>query len=101
MRHIILAALLSLPHAGYAATPVGNLSCSTLAELAEFVMEARQSGVDVVDMVGATPHDSLARDVVLEAYSHPRFTLREHQLTIIQRYREAWYIACIDGGHGQ
>ena len=68
--------------------------CISLAELASSVMELRQGGVPLSEMMKIAEGDELLRLLALDAYSEPRFSSKEHQDLSVTDFSDKWALAC-------
>src|SRR5690554_1820930 len=71
--------------------------CMKLYELAATIMEARQVGVTLPDMVNASGDDPFTMDVIKNAFKVSRYNGEDYQQKAIDRFAEKYYIACIEG----
>ena len=72
--------------------------CQGWGTLAEAVMDGRQAGVSMQDMIDAViteDTDSLILDLVIEAYESPRYSVPENQRREIQDFKNKWYLGCV------
>jgi hypothetical protein len=75
-----------------------ELPCESIASTARTVMDARQSGValsKVLAIVDQYPDTkTLMRQIVLDAYSKPRYSSEEFRLRETEEFGNTWEIAC-------
>lgn len=69
--------------------------CETDYALAEAIMDARQSGVSIVNALKPAPDDYI-REVVRQAYETPRFSSEEFQRRAVSDYAEMAYKVCVE-----
>ena len=98
MRGIVLGMALAL-----AATPAVSAvseqqkaDCKGFSELASKIMEARQVGVPMADLMERKVQLTEVRDgLVIEAYKLPRYTTEAAQQRAITDFGNDSYLACI------
>lgn len=69
-------------------------TCPVIGELAESIMEARQSGVSVSDMMAVADGNEFFEGLVLTAFESPRYTTEEYRLREAQDFRNAVEAMC-------
>ena len=73
--------------------------CTSILEVAETVMEARQSGVGILEVLeGANkggPIKSLLTEMVENAYSIPYYPTEKEQENVIREFGIKYYLFCI------
>ena len=97
MKKLILAAALTLSFTAFAEEPEGDV-CDQLNLLAESIMNARQSGVEMRELVrifreGEMPDFIIP--IVIQAYEMPRFSVERNKKIAIQDFKNAIYLECI------
>jgi hypothetical protein len=95
-----VAALLS----GFAALPASAQEdgCANMGYLAEVIMQQRQSGMTMSDMVARAEASGeenpqildLTRAIIIDAYSRPQYGSPEYQENAISEFRNAVELAC-------
>lgn len=68
--------------------------CVVLSDLAEQIMENRQGGVPLSDMMRISGDNEMIRTMVLEAYNQPRFNTSSYQLEAIQDFSDSIALIC-------
>jgi len=53
--------------------------CPMLGELAASIMENRQVGTPISDMMAVAPDNDLVTSIVLQAYQEPRYSTEEYR----------------------
>lgn len=78
------------------ATPVVSQEdpCVVLSELAAQIMQNRQGGVPLSDMMRIAGDNEMVRAMVLEAYNQPRFNTSSYQLEAIQDFSDSIAFIC-------
>jgi hypothetical protein len=75
--------------------------CASVGMLAEVIMTGRQQGVSLAASLEAVGDDSsisaLARAMVLEAFSRPRYQTRPVQQNEIADFRDRMHLICLQG----
>lgn len=75
-------------------------TCRTAKEIAESVMSARQSGVDIVNMMDIANKTggklgALTKKMAIDAYSFPQFSTEEYRKKGVAEFGTRHYINCI------
>lgn len=95
---LVGSAVLLLGH-GARAAEGEQASCADISELAANIMESRQSGTAMADMMtladGAGSASDLIEAMVVSAYEMPRFQTPTHQRRQVAEYRDAWHLRCV------
>lgn len=68
--------------------------CASLAELAGDVMELRQDGVQLTEMMKIAEGNELLRFLFLEAYNVPRFGTKEYKDRAIKDFSDMLALVC-------
>ncbi len=77
--------------------------CQILSVLATAIMDSRHAGVSMADsmeIASRAEPESLAeaiRQVVIEAYSEPRYHTEELRKRTTEDFRDRWYLRCVKG----
>lgn len=90
----ILFASLSFSASSYGASD-GDEACEKVATLAEAMMLSRQRGVPLSEVINLVGSNTLARSMVLEAYSAPAFRTEDHQSRAIAEFKTKWQVTCL------
>ena len=71
-------------------------ACTELAKLAEVVMEKRQEGVAMPEMMAVVtdPEHDLIRTMIVNAYEEPRWNSASIRHQTICEFRDSWYLKC-------
>ena len=92
MKHVITAAfaasLLLLSPAQGAQTDL----CAEISAVAEHIMDGRQSGVPIRDLMAEVP--DAFRELVIEAYERPRFTTPQRRQSAVTDFGNKVYLIC-------
>lgn len=75
--------------------------CKAVSTLAATVMEARQSGVSLSDVMDGVESGGLSEQMAMEAYDRPRFSTPEMQEETINEFGNNWYLRCAKALRGQ
>ena len=80
-----------------AATMTATAHCGNVADAAEQVMLARQSGAPMRDMMETAVESriELLPHLVEDAYSRPRYSTDRHQQKSVLDFTDQWYLECI------
>jgi hypothetical protein len=68
--------------------------CAELAELARDLMEMRQDGFPLSELMKIAKGEELLRLLALDAYGVPRFSSKEYQDLAITDFSDKWALAC-------
>jgi len=68
--------------------------CVSLAELARDLMELRQDGVPLSDLMKIAKGEELLRLLALDAYRESRFSSKEYQDLAVTDFSDKWALAC-------
>lgn len=77
-------------------------TCKHAASLAGKVMEARQNGATIKDVIGpildSTPKESkrLMQSIVMGAFEQPRYTTPINQRNAVADYENDTFVSCMD-----
>jgi hypothetical protein len=69
-------------------------TCPSLGELAESIMEARQSGASVSDMMAVAEGNEFVEGLVLTAFESPRYATPEFRIREIENFRNSIEALC-------
>ena len=69
--------------------------CEELHQLATTVMQARQNGAAMPEMMRIASDNPLARAIVQDAYNAPRFSTREYQQRETEDFANTVYAECL------
>ena len=92
MKKIVLIVMLLIAQQAQATTVK---ECSSLAELAQKIMEARQVGVPMAKVFQVVGDNQLYRAIVVAAYEQPAFMVEDIQQKAIRDFYDNWFLACI------
>ena len=110
MKHAIIAAALALTMATGAAGKIaqGPLTmqdkCAVISNLAETVMDRRQAGVAMVDMMALAykAEDKAVTDILVviirQAWDEPLWSGEERKASETGEFRDQWALACYSQG---
>lgn len=68
--------------------------CSSMGDLAEQIMGARQDGIAMSKMI-ETAQGQLTETMIMGAYERPRYNTEANRKREIGDYRDAWYLRCV------
>ncbi|MCP3909128.1 MAG: hypothetical protein GY712_14060 [Oceanicoccus sp.] len=69
--------------------------CKSIADMAETIMEKRQDGVKMIDMLNLVKDNKLIETIVLDAYDFPKFSINENKQEMVSDFSDRWLMACI------
>lgn len=104
MKTILTALFLTLPIATFAQPAEVRSMCVAKSGAAEMIMQARQSGVsltrmlEVLDTSDETPAGAVTHQMVLEAYSHPRYQTPGVIRDVSNDFRDKVHLECLRTG---
>jgi len=90
MRYVIFLSLFFVlyPNGSYAAE---EAECNFRGLQAEMIMEARQDGKNMGEVIKAWPSD---KNLVIEAYEQPRFSTEENKKIAVQDFTNKTILKC-------
>lgn len=94
---LIAALLLSVP-ALAADFEAKDKSCKLNALMADVIMQGRQAGVEMSEVVAVFTKQGLSKEyypMVLAAYEHPRYTSEEIKRSTITEFKNSIYLQCM------
>ena len=97
MKNLIIAAALTLSLTAFAEDPQTDV-CDQLNIMAEAIMEARQSGVEMRDMIRITREENMpgyVTEIIIRAYEMPRFSVERNKQNAIKDFQNEIYLQCI------
>lgn len=83
------------------AEPTPHEFCTEIAGLAEVIMEGRQNGtpmhamMDVAARVSDPAMNSATETLVIDAFSHPRYSTAQYKQNTIGDFADSAYLSCI------
>lgn len=89
---LAISILFSIPSSAKALTME---QCVEIARLAEVIMEARQTGVSPIDLMGAVKKAPTGEMMLKDAYDDPFYATEEYKQQAIRMFRDEWYIICL------
>src|SRR5690625_8030013 len=96
----IAAISLLLPVAAIA-EPTPHEFCTEIAGLAEVVMEGRQNGTPMPAMMDVAAQgsdkeiNSVMEELIIEAFSHPRYSTERVKQSTIGDFADSAYLSCL------
>lgn len=90
----VLAVAWAIAAGPVSATDDWREKCQAVSNLAATVMERRQEGVSMADLMAAVD-DDIVHDMIVEAYEQPRFGTDSVARTLIEDFRDQWYLDCV------
>ena len=91
MKHLILAAAAALT-----LTTANAQDCKGLGDIAEKLMELRQAGGALSDIMSNPELSSLTKRMAVDAYKTPRYSTDEFRKRAITDFRSEWEVACYE-----
>lgn len=80
-----------------AATNTYAMDCKYLSEVAHRVMEVRQAGYPMADLVEAAEQDgALAKALVIEAYKRNQYSSNEYKENAANEFSNEVYMQCLE-----
>ena len=93
---IVVSAFLGMTNLALA-EPAKKTLCESIESLATVVMEARQSGVKLSDMLKGDKED-LVVAIIIEAYEEPRWLTKESKEKSVVDFANEVMLACVKQG---
>ena len=69
--------------------------CKSITDISETIMEKRQDGVKMIDMLNLVKDNGVVKDIVLDAYDFPKFSTDENKREMVSDFSDRWLMACI------
>ena len=69
--------------------------CKSIADISETIMEKRQDGVKMIDMLNLVKDNKAVESIVLDAYDFPKFSIDENKQDVVSDFSDRWLMACI------
>lgn len=95
MRRLIIVLGVLLISISLQAKEDWRASCKVYAKLAYETMDARQSGISMVDMIEAAEGQSSIEQVITAAYEVPRYSTERYREQAIQDFTDKVYLGCV------
>ena len=88
---LLITALLSAP------TYAEDDFCTQMYNMGKVVMDARQKGVPMPDMIKTLPDDisEFLKPIVISAYEHPQYSTPQIKQKTINDFADDLYLACV------
>ena len=103
MKNLIIAAMMFVPTITFAEeqkmTPAQT--CGLVANLSKSIMDNRQIGVPLVDMIDVPDNieiealANIVREIILEAYDRPKFSTKEYQIEAAEEFSNEVLLSCL------
>lgn len=84
------------------AIPNERSACLAAYDLAEMVMNLRQAGMSLPDMIEAAESEKGSREMVAmveDAFSRPNYEMEENKDKAVKSFAESWYTTCKKQGN--
>ena len=94
---IVVSAFLGMTNLALA-EPAKKTVCEITESVATLVMEARQLGASLSEMLKATDHPDWAVAIIIEAYEEPRWSTTKMQARAIVDFANEVMLACVKQG---
>lgn len=94
IKHVLATIILTVSAATVQAQTMSF--CNKLYDTSEAVMDARQSGVDLRQMMQAAEGNQLHEDIVKLAYKQPKYSTESYQQNAIKQFAEQFYLSCLE-----
>ena len=69
--------------------------CKSIAEISETIMQKRQEGVKMIDMLELVKGNKAVETIVLDAYEVPKFSVDKNKRSTVSNFSDRWLMACI------
>ena len=97
MKALIGVVMMCVAGGAVAADESKLVRCTSYAELAQQVMEARQIGVPLGDLIKTSTNADLFTPLFMLAYDEPAYRTEENQNRAISEFYADQFIACMKG----
>lgn len=94
IKHVLATIILTVSAATVQAQTMSF--CNQLYDTSEAIMDARQSGVDLRQMMQAADGNQLHEDMVKLAYKQPNYSTESYQQNAIKQFAEQFYLSCLE-----
>ena len=97
MKNLIIAAALTLSLTAFAEEAELDV-CDEINNLAQSIMEARQSGVEMRQLIQIVRNNEIADfaiPIIIRAYEKPRFSVEKNKQNAIKDFQNEIYLQCI------
>lgn len=95
MKKMFIAAVMMM----FSAVAFAADLCESSAGMAYSVMIARQNGVPLSKVLAVVPPDepaaSIVKDIVMQAYSTPRYSHEDNRVEAAENFRDTVHVACL------
>ena len=101
MKKLLLAVALLTATSAQALT---HKECTSIGGLAKSVMDSRQSGVTISELLSLEfPSETadLVKAMAIDAYKEPHYSTEAYKNTSIVDFENEWYILCIEQPEGK
>ena len=103
MKNLIIAAMMFVPTITFAEEqkPTPKDTCFAIGKMSKTIMENRQIGVPLVDMLQVPEgieQENLAnivRQIIFEAYDRPKFSTKEYQIEVAEEFSNEVLLSCL------
>jgi len=94
MKKLLLATLLTASCTAQAAT---HEQCKEISSLAGTIMQAKQRGVSLADLMSVKDEKGIIKPVALSAYKEPSYSGAKYKRKQVVEFKNKWYLICIGG----
>jgi len=100
MKKITITAIVTIVMALFISIPTVHAEdwrekCETLGNIAETLMEVRQQGVPMSNLMNEFRGVKLMEELVIEAYKTPRYSTPRIQKRVVQDFKNEVYMECV------
>lgn len=68
--------------------------CESIGDLAEVIMQKRQGGADLTEILGLAGDNAAIRGMVLSAYEEANYNSQQYKNKAIRDFKERFVLAC-------
>lgn len=72
-----------------------RVMCEAAAEIAETIMERRQTGTSMAKMIEVADDNELVEQIIIAAYDSPRYSTDRIQQRAAAEFRDEVYLQCV------
>lgn len=92
---LLILVLFLISFKSYSEEKINKTVCEEIADLATSIMDARQAGVDIIQMMQLAEGNKAVEFMIKEAYKQPEYTNKEFKNRAIKEFKENMYLLCL------
>ena len=91
----VVLSLLSLPVMAKEAIKANTDKCASTEILSREIMKGRQIGANLKGVLDVVGHIESFKLIAIDAYDHPRYSVKKNQDSAVNDFANKWYLACL------